>query len=58
MTILFPEKNWRVGFNVANKNWHIQEIVRVNEMSSIDPSLQSFFFNLKIACVDGAYTGK
>ena len=46
-------KIWRVSFYVADKNCHIQKIVRVDEtthkignffMSSVDPSLQSFIF--------------
>ena len=46
---LYLMKNWRVSFCVANKNCHIQKIIRVDETthfltSSIDPSFQSFVF--------------
>ena len=66
MTIIFA-KNWRVSFFVTSKDCHIQKIVRVDETTNkivnffdvIHRSqLPIFCFQMKIARVDKAYTGK
>ena len=60
-------KNRRVSFYVANKNCQIHKIVRVDETTHkignfFDVIRRSqfpiFCFQIKIARVDGAYTGK
>ena len=68
MAIIFAEKlKWRLSFYVANKNCHIQKIVRVGKTTHkignffyvIRRSKSPIFcFQIKIARVQGAYTGK